>query len=85
VRITVAPYTNLGAVSSIERHQKVASFEIENQEVDFKQAEIELSRKRHTEFVQSSSAILQGATPTQLVNTQENSMTISNGIYYRYN
>lgn len=82
MKITLNPFANLGAVSSFQMNQNATPFEIENQDIDSRQTEIELSRKKHTEFVQPSSAIFQGPTPTQLVNTQKNSITISNGVYY---
>ncbi|MGE7111190.1 hypothetical protein [Lysinibacillus sp. NPDC047702] len=83
MKITLNPYANLGAVSSFQMNQNATPFEIKSQDVDSKETEIELSRKKHAEFVQSSNAIFEGATPTQLVNTQTNSITISKGVYYR--
>lgn len=82
MKITLNPYANLGAVSSFQMNQNATPFEIKSQDVDSMETEIELSRKKHAEFVQSSNAIFQGAPPTQLVNTQTNSITISNGVYY---
>ena len=82
MQVTFNPYINLGTVATAKAKSNDATFKIEEPVVDSKQAEIELSRKKHTEFVKSYNAIVQGTTPTQLVNTQTNSMTIENGVYY---
>ncbi|KOS66972.1 hypothetical protein AEA09_15855 [Lysinibacillus contaminans] len=82
MQVTFNPYINLGTVAIAKAKSNDSTFKIEEPVVDSKQADIELSRKKHAEFIQSSNAILQGTTPTQLVDTQTNSMTIENGVHY---
>ncbi|MFJ7732570.1 hypothetical protein ACIQXF_11805 [Lysinibacillus sp. NPDC097231] len=77
---------NLGWVANFQTNQSFHPFKIEEGEgegeIDSKKAEIETSRKEYAEFIQSSNSIYQGATPTQLVNKQTNSINIVAGIYY---
>ena len=65
---------NLGYVANSQTNQSFHPFKIEEDEaeIDSKKAEIETSRKEYAEFIQSSNAIYQETTPTQLVNKQTN-------------
>jgi len=75
---------NLGWVANFQTNQSFHPFKIEEGEgeIDSKKAEIEASRKEYAEIIQSSNAIYKGATPTQLVNKQTNSINIVAGVYY---
>ena len=75
---------NLGYVANSQTNQSFHPFKIEEDEaeIDSKKAEIETSRKEYAEFIQSSNAIYQETTPTQLVNKQTNSINIVTGVYY---
>ncbi|WP_339280884.1 hypothetical protein [Lysinibacillus sp. FSL P2-0066] len=75
-------FKNLGAIASFQVHQNQKPFQMEEMKTDYKQEKIEASREKYAEFVQSCNAIYQGATPTQLVNKQTNSINITNGVYY---
>lgn len=55
---------------------------MEEMKTDYRQDKIEASREKYTKFVQSCNASYQGSTPTQLVDKQTNSITITNGVYY---
>ncbi|KOY82839.1 hypothetical protein I6G82_12435 [Lysinibacillus macroides] len=80
--VIVNSIQNLGWVANSQTNQTSQSFKIGEGEIDSKKAEIETSRKEYAEFIQSSSSIYQGATPTQLVNKQTNSINIVAGVYY---
>ncbi|MFJ7732572.1 hypothetical protein ACIQXF_11815 [Lysinibacillus sp. NPDC097231] len=69
-------------VSTFQAQQHQNSFNTEIDKADSKQEKIEASREKYSEFVQSCNAIYQEATPTQLVDKQTNSITITNGVYY---
>lgn len=75
---------NLGYVANSQTNQSFHPFKIKEgeAEIDSKKTEIETSRKEYAEFIQSSNAIYQEATPTQLVNKQTNSINIVTGVYY---
>ncbi len=73
---------SLGIVSTFQAKQHQKSFNAEIDEAESKQEKIEASREKYAEFVQSCNAIYQEATPTQLVDKQTNSITITNGVYY---
>ncbi|WP_339280881.1 hypothetical protein [Lysinibacillus sp. FSL P2-0066] len=73
---------NLGWVANFQINQPSPPFKIAEGEIDSKKAEIETSRKEYAEFIQSSNSIYHGATPTQLVNKQTNSINIVAGVYY---
>ncbi|KOY82800.1 hypothetical protein I6G82_12655 [Lysinibacillus macroides] len=82
MHIRFNPIGNLGAVSTFQVQQSQKTFTVEAEETDPKQAEIETSRKKYAEMIQSCNAIDQGATPKQLVNTQTNAICIEYGVYY---
>ena len=82
MKVTFNAINNLGTVSTFQTQQSKQPFNIEANEIDAKQAKVEASREKYAEFVQSCNAIYQGATPTQLMDKQINSINITSGVYY---
>lgn len=75
------PITNIVTTSSLRKNE--TTFDINKVlEDDSKKAEIELSRRKHAEFIQSTMAILNENSPSELVDSKTNTIHIEKGVYY---
>ena len=75
------PITNIVTTSSLRKNE--TTFDINKVlEDDSKKAEIELSRRKHAEFIQSTMAILNENSPSELVDSKTNTIHIEKGVYH---
>lgn len=83
MQVSLNTFKNINAIiprsKNIERTFEIKKHDIE---VDLENGKIELSRKRYTEYVQSTNDIVNGRSPRNLVDSATNSINIEKGVYY---